>query len=320
MKLGNLEVLPVYDGQFLLSTPQGLPGRDDPIFATHGVQLSDDGRWVMDIGAFVVRTGNRVILLDAGAGPGDMSRFGPKPFTGLADADPALVSYNRNRGLEGAALEQALKMVSTTEVRHGLLGESLAKLAIAPGDVTDVVLSHLHFDHIGWVSHDGAPCFPNATYRCERRDADFFLGRDGQPGHDETFYRLIWNAMPAPQRLAPVMNRLEVWDGDAVIAPGVNAMFAPGHTPGSCIVVLSSGTDRALILGDTVHCPLELTDPDFSLMADMDQALADRTRDAIKRELDGGDVLANAPHFPGLRFGRMLPGQGRRGWSFAVEA
>ena len=72
-----------------------------------------------------------------------------------------------------------------------------------------------------------------------------------------------------------------------------------------------------MVLGDTVHCPLELTDPDFSLMADMDQKLADRTRERIAREMEGGDVQASAPHFPDLKFGRMLPGAGRRGWTFS---
>lgn len=242
-----------------------------------------------------------------------MKPLGPRPFTGIEDADPALVAYNRSKGLEGTALEQAMTMVSKSQVRHGMLAQNLARLGIAPGDVTDVVLSHLHWDHIGWVSRDGRPFFTNATYRCERRDADFFLGPDG---HDETFYRLVWGAQRASERMAPVMDRLEVWDRDAVIAPGVNAMFAPGHTPGSCLFIISSGTDRALILGDTVHCPLELTDPDFSLMADMDQALADRTRQAIYRELEDGTAIAGAPHFPGLEFGRMLPGRGRAGWFF----
>ena len=115
-------------------------------------------------------------------------------------------------------------------------------------------------------------------------------------------------------------THIEVWDRDTVVAPGVNAMFAPGHTPGSCLMVLSSGEERAMILGDTVHCPLELTDPDFSLMADMDQALADRTRAAIRRESEGGSVSVSSPHFPGLQFGRMLPGQGRRSWMFHANS
>lgn len=314
MRIGDIEITPVYDGQFLFSAPAGFPDKEDPAFAASHILLDENGLWVMDIGAFVVRTGDRILLIDAGAGPGDMTPFGPKRFTGIDDADPALVAYNRDRGLEGKGLEQALNMISKTQIRHGMLEKNLARLGIFPEDVTDVVLSHLHYDHIGWVSHNERPCFPNATYRCERHEVDFFLGPNA---HDETFYRLVWNAIPASTRMAPVMDRLAIWDRDTVIAPGVNAMFAPGHTPGSCLFIISSGTQRALILGDTVHCPLELTDPDFSLMADMDQALADRTREAILHELEDGSAIAGAPHFPGLAFGRMLPGQGRAGWLFS---
>lgn len=313
MKIGDIEVLPVMDGQMLFAEPDGFPPKDSPEFAPHRNYITDDGHWLMDIGAFVVRSGKRVMLIDAGAGPGDMQPFGPKPFTGIEDAQPELLAYQRSRGLEGEALVRSLKMMSQTEIRHGLLGKNLAALGIAPEEVTDVVLSHLHFDHIGWVSKDGKPYFPNATYRAERRDIEFFIGAQA---HDETFHTLVWNAMPAPERLRPVLNRLEPWDGDAVIAPGVNAMFAPGHTPGSCVIVLSSGAQRAMILGDTVHCPLELMDPEFSLMADLDQALADRTRAAIRREMDGGKVAVTAPHFPGLQFGRLLPGEGKMGWMF----
>lgn len=313
MKIGDIEVLPAYDGQFVFAEPPGFPPKDSPEFAPHRNYITDDGRWLMDIGAFIVKSGDRVLLIDAGAGPGNMQPFGPRPCTGIADADPELVAYHRGRGLDDAGVERALAMSGNTNIRTGLLGQNLEKIGVRPEAVTDVVLSHLHFDHIGWASKDGKPYFPNATYRAERHDIEFFLGANP---HDETFYRLVWNAMPAPERLGPVMDRLEPWDGDAVIAPGVNAMFAPGHTPGSCVIVLSSGAERAMILGDTVHCPLELMDPEFSLMADMDQALADRTRAAIRREIDGGDVRVAAPHFPGLQFGRLLPGQGKVGWTF----
>jgi glyoxylase-like metal-dependent hydrolase (beta-lactamase superfamily II) len=313
MYVGDIEVLPVLDGQFVFAEPPGFPPKGSPEFEPHRNYITDDGLWLMDIGAFVVRTGNRVILIDAGAGQGDMQRFAPRPFTSIADADPRLVAYQRSRGLEGELLERSLKMTMKTEVRHGLLGKNLSALGIEPKDVTDVVLSHLHWDHIGWTSAYGEPYFPNATLRAERRDIEFFIG--AHP-HDESFANVLWHAVSAQERLAPVLDRFEPWDGDSVIAPGVNAMFAPGHTPGSCVVVLSSGAQRAMILGDTVHCPLELMDPEFSLMADMDQAMADRTRTAIRREMDGGNVTVAAPHFPGLQFGRLLPGEGKMGWMF----
>ena len=70
-----------------------------------------------------------------------------------------------------------------------------------------------------------------------------------------------------------------------------------------------------MLLGDVVHCPMELTDSEWQFVGDVDPDLARRTREALARELEGSDVPAAAAHFPGMRFGRLLAGEGRRTWS-----
>ena len=47
--------------------------------------------------------------------------------------------------------------------------------ACTPDDITDLVFTHLHFDHIGWASAEGAPFFPNATIRYASADLEHFL-------------------------------------------------------------------------------------------------------------------------------------------------
>ena len=69
-----------------------------------------------------------------------------------------------------------------------------------------------------------------------------------------------------------------------------------------------------MLLGDVVHCPVELVDDEWEAMFDVDPDLARRTRTALNQELEGSGVLVAAAHFPGLQFGRLLPGQGRRSW------
>ena len=69
-----------------------------------------------------------------------------------------------------------------------------------------------------------------------------------------------------------------------------------------------------MLLGDVVHCPVELLDEEWAGMGDVDPALALRTRTALIREIEGADVPVAAAHFPGLRFGRLLRGEGRRRW------
>jgi len=193
----------------------------------------------------------------------------------------------------------------------GMFLEALAAAGVEAGDVTDVVFTHLHFDHIGWASADGAPVFPNATYRCHREDWDFFLS----PELPEIQTGKIMGAqVTPPERLEPIADHVEAWDGDGPIVPGIDVRHAPGHTPGNTVIVLSSGTDRAILLGDVCHCPIELLDPGFEAVGDVDRDLARRTRQAWIEELEGTRVPASAAHFPGMQFGRLLPGQGKRQW------
>jgi glyoxylase-like metal-dependent hydrolase (beta-lactamase superfamily II) len=91
-------------------------------------------------------------------------------------------------------------------------------------------------------------------------------------------------------------------------------MSAPGHTPGSTILVLSHGAARGLLLGDVVHCPVELLDDEWSGLGDVDPALARKTRNALARELEGTDTPVAAAHFSGMVFGRLLLAEGRRSW------
>src|SRR4051812_14194569 len=60
----------------------------------------------------------------------------------------------------------------------GALLDSLGAVGVGPADVTDVMFTHLHFDHVGWSTQKGAIVFPNATYRCHERDWAHFVGPD----------------------------------------------------------------------------------------------------------------------------------------------
>jgi glyoxylase-like metal-dependent hydrolase (beta-lactamase superfamily II) len=311
IRIGQLELWPIIDGRFTFAEPPGLPHHDELEFAPHRAYITEDHLWRMDIGGFLVRSGDRLVLIDAGAGQGDGKVVSPRPYTGLHDADPAVVAFLQDRGLtEPDQLQQSIEQLLKTDITTGAFGTELQRAGFRPEDVTDVVLSHLHFDHIGWVSVDGRPYFPNATYRVERGDIDYFL----DPQVDDSFYQAMWDAVPTRERMAPVLDRLEPWDGDTTVTAGIDCRHAPGHTPGSSIVVLSSEGDRALLLGDTVHCPAELIDPSFTIGADMDQARGDQIRAMIRQEVEDGTIRISAPHFPRLQFGRLVLGEGRRSW------
>ena len=268
VQIGHLEVVPVFDGSVDLAPnamyrmgPEGVKGAEEDDWAPHRDLVGPDGTIELVFGGFLIRGADDRVMLVDGG-------VGAQPQGRLSG---------------------------------GHLLESLAGVGVAPDDVTDVLFTHLHFDHIGWATVDGAPTFPKATYRCDVRDWDHFYGTDEE----------------ATESLRGIEGRLETWDGDGTLATGVNTRLAPGHTPGSALLVLSSGNERAILLGDVVHCAVELVDDEWGGVADVDPKLAQRTRNALARELEGSDVPVAAAHFPGLQFGRVLAGEGTRRFVFS---
>ncbi len=198
--------------------------------------------------------------------------------------------------------------IGPVSVGHGTLigGNLLSQLArtgVSPEDVDVLALSHLHVDHIGWVADgQGTPTFPNAQVHVGAADWRHFV--DGDPG----------GAMSLePHILAGLLHladngRVTLLDDDRQIAPGVTRIAAPGHTPGHSVYAVHDGDERALLLGDAMYCPAQLTHADWGVMSDIDPQLARTTREHLLRSLDEAGGIGLGCHFPGLRAGRVVGG------------
>ncbi|GAA3527542.1 MBL fold metallo-hydrolase [Amycolatopsis ultiminotia] len=194
--------------------------------------------------------------------------------------------------------------------------DNLAAAGVRPEDVDVVVNTHLHIDHVGWNTHlDGrtwVPTFPNATYLMPRQDFDFWnpannhqpvLGRGNQNVFEDS--------------VAPVHGAglAEVWDGSYRIDKNLRLDLAPGHTPGSSVLSLESGGDRALFVGDLVHTPLQLVEPETNSCFCEDPAAARKTR----HKLLGRAAEDNALIFPAHLGGRGAAEVERDGAKFAIK-
>ncbi|UAJ81116.1 MBL fold metallo-hydrolase [Leifsonia sp. ZF2019] len=181
----------------------------------------------------------------------------------------------------------------------GGLPQSLRANGVEPAQVTDVLFTHLHFDHVGWASVEGRAAFPRATYRAHRADWERFV--DG-PDADERVRRV----------LLPVAERFELFEGDLDVVPGVVARWTPGHTPGSVVVVVASRGERAVLLGDTVHSVVQLAEDDWTVVWDDDPVAASLMRNTLADEAAERGDLVVAAHFPAQAFGRVVSSGGRR--------
>ena len=172
---------------------------------------------------------------------------------------------------------------------------NLSRAGVAPEDVDLVINTHLHVDHVGWNTRldgrDWVPTFPKATYLMPKDDFDFW---NPENGHVPLLGRGNQNVFE--DSVAPVhrAGRTELWQGGLRIDANLRLDAAPGHTPGSSVLTLDSGTDRALFVGDLLHSPVQILEPDHNSCFCEDPAAARATR----RRLLGRAADENALLFP----------------------
>ena len=194
-----------------------------------------DGRWWLRFRSFAIRYGQSgpVTLVDAGIGP-----------AGSLAADWAPVP--------------------------GRLPREAAAAGIDPADVTAIVLTHLHTDHIGWAVPADSP-FTRARVVVQRADVEAYAAARQWSRQQEVL-------------LDPLreQGRLDVVDGDTTLSPGVRIVSTPGHTPGHQSVLVESGEESVLITGDLLVHAVQLVDPSIAYGHDSD---AGRARESRQRAL-----------------------------------
>lgn len=194
--------------------------------------------------------------------------------------------------------------------------DNLAEAGARPEDVDMVINTHLHVDHVGWNTYlddrTWVPTFPHATYLMSQRDFDFW-----DPSNENETVLGRGNQNVFEDSVTPVHRAglTHLWDGSYRIDENLRLDLAPGHTPGSSVLTLDSGGDRALFVGDLVHTALQIVEPRTNSCFCEDPA---RSR-ATRRELLGRAAEDNALVFPAHLGGQGAAEVERNGSSFAIK-
>ena len=176
---------------------------------------------------------------------------------------------------------------------------NLAAAGVRPDDVDVVINTHLHVDHVGWNTRlaDGrwVPTFPNATYLMPKADFEYFDPANN-PRIAGGVNENVFEASIAPVHAA---GQVRLWEDAHVLDSNLRLEAAPGHTPGSSVIKLESGGDRALFAGDIIHTPLQLAHPDHSSCFCEDPAAARATRRRLLGWAAELPALVLPAHFSG---------------------
>jgi glyoxylase-like metal-dependent hydrolase (beta-lactamase superfamily II) len=149
--------------------------------------------------------------------------------------------------------------------------DGLQQLKIDPKNVTAVILTHTHGDHIGGLVQNGAATFPNAALYLSAKELDFWKKNRGE--EYTKAYKTVTTFEPA-----------ELGAAGKALFTGITPFAAYGHTPGHTVYLIESDGQKLLIVGDLINVSaVQFPRPDIATVYDSDGAAAAASR---KRVLD----------------------------------
>lgn len=186
----------------------------------------------------------------------------------------------------------------------GKLPETLDTVGLSPDEVTQVVFTHAHPDHIWGVLDDfGDPLFPNARYHFSRKEWDYWWNPATVDtiGADRTAF-----AVGAKRRMEAIEDMVAFFDDGQEILPGIAARASFGHTPGHMAFEIRKGGDAVMVVGDALGNPhVAFERPDWLSGTDQDPGAAASARKSLLDQISHAQMKIIGFHLPNGGIGRV---------------
>lgn len=279
MKIGDIELLPVTDGT-TWGDGGGAFGLVPKTIWEKLLPCDTNNRVPMVLRCLLIRTPQTTILVETGMGD---------------KVTPEIAEQNNFR----------------LERPDGWLLDSLAACGVSPDDVDIVLLTHLHGDHSGGSTRiiDGqfVPTFPRAQYWVQQRE--WIDAHNLNERTRASYYGVNYD--PLEQA-----GKLRLLSGDASVTQGVRLATAPGHTRGLQIVVIESGGQTAVFLGDVAFFHWQIEKLAWVSAYDIDPNTTIETKRIWQKWLAERQALILFQHDPLITAGKLIMQNNR----YKVEA
>jgi len=274
-RLGSLDLLILSDGTYYQDAGAVFGIVPRVMWERLGIALNERHQMALALNSLLVRSQGKTVLIETGVGEKERPRAQSSPLA------------------------------------EGTLLDDLRAAGVAPEDVDVVINTHLHADHCGWNTRrtpDGgwAPTFPFARYLIQR-------GEWEAATHANERTRATY----LPENVLPLeeAGRLELTDGETRVTDEVTVIETPGHTQEHASIVLSSGGETAVYIGDMAQHPSQLERAAWVSSFDLFPLTSMATKKAVVERAIRERQLIVSPHcvFPGLGYMTQTE-DGKRRW------
>ena len=274
LQVGEIEVTVIHDGPIGFPPPfLAVNAPEEEVLALmQDYDLGTDFA-PLSVGIVLIRSGDHLVLVDTGSGT---STF-------------ATDFFGNNIG----------HLIPTLEM-----------MGVTPRDITDVIFSHYHPDHLGGTSSDNGLLFPNAQHYLPQVEWEFLQS----DGIDEFLVPFVGFAQQQLQPLAASDGQLRFYGDEDEVVSGIQAMSTFGHSAGHHSFMIESNGQQLLLSIDVfAHHILHLRHPDWFAGVDQIPDVAVATRQQLLKRIADEKMQILAFHFPFPGIGHILPdGEGYR--------